>query len=250
MSHLEIQHADSIATVCLSRGKVNALHGEMVAELRAAFRELAQRADVTGAVVTGAGAFFSFGLDVPELYDLTPGAFAEFLRDFTTLYTEMFAFPKPLVAAVNGHTAAGGCMLALACDLRLMADGPGRIGLNEASFGSSLFAGSVEMLRFAVGDRAAVRIARTGALFDVRAAAELGLVDEVVPADRLVSEARARAQAMSHGHLVAFGSIKSLLRNHVLEVMLAAESASIDEFVKIWYSEPTRKELQRIQIRR
>jgi enoyl-CoA hydratase/carnithine racemase len=250
MSYLEIEHVDGVATVRMSRGKVHALHGEMVAELRSAFRDLAQRDDTSGAVLTGTGAFFSFGLDVPGLYDLTPAAFADFLRDFTALYTELFGFPKPLVAAVNGHAAAGGCMLALAADLRLMADGTGKIGLNEASFGSSLFAGSVEMLRFAVGDRAAVRVARTGALFDVRAAAELGLVDEIVPGGQLVAEARSRALAMSHGHLAAFRSIKSLLRDRVIETMRAAEPASIDEFVEIWYSDSTRKELQRIQIRR
>jgi enoyl-CoA hydratase/carnithine racemase len=249
MSYLDIQHAGGVATVRMARGKVNALDGEMVAELQTAFGELAGRADVVGAVLTGTGAFFSFGLDVPLLYHLSPEAFAEFLRGFTGLYTELFGFPKPLVAAINGHAAAGGCMLALSCDVRLMADGPGRIGLNEASFGSSLFAGSVEMLRFTVGDAAAVRIARGGALHEARAAAQLGLVDEVVAGDRLVDEARSRALALSHGHLEAFRSIKSLLRDRVIAAMRATESASIDEFVAIWYSEATRKQLQRIQIR-
>ena len=250
MSSLDIQRADGIATVCMSRGKVNALDGELVVELRSAFRELAQQGDTAGVVLTGTGAFFSFGLDVPGLYDLAPEAFAEFLREFTALYTEMFEFPRPLVVAVNGHAAAGGCMLALAGDLRLMAEGPGRIGLNEASFGSSLFAGSIEMLRFAVGDPAAVRIARSGTLFDVREAVELGLIDGLVPAERLVSEARSRALALGHGHPEAFRSIKLLLRTRVIEAMRATEARSIDEFVKIWYSEPVRKELQRIQIRR
>lgn len=250
MSHLEVLHDEGIATVSMSRGKVNALDGEMVTQLRATFRELAGRDDIAGAVLTGSGAFFSFGLDVPSLYDLAPADFAAFLRDFTALYTEMFAFPAPLVAAINGHAAAGGCMLALACDQRLMVEGPARIGLNEASFGSSLFAGSIEMLRFAVGDPAAVRVATTAALFDARAAADLGLVDDLVSGEQLLSEARSRARALSHGHRAAFRSIKSLLRGRVLEAMRAAESASIDEFVEIWYSPSTRKELQRIQIRR
>jgi enoyl-CoA hydratase/carnithine racemase len=250
MSYLKTQHGDGIATVTISRGKVNALDGELVAELRSTFSELGEREDTVGVVLTGAGAFFSFGLDVPGLYDLPPDGFAAFLRGFTALYTEMFSFGKPLVAALNGHAVAGGCMLALACDLRLMADGAGRIGLNEASFGSSLFAGSVEMLRFAVGDPAAVRIARGGALYDVRAAAAVGLIDEVMPAEQLVGEARSRALALAQGHPAAFRSIKSLLRGRVLATMRATESASIDEFVEIWYSESTRRELQKIQIRR
>jgi enoyl-CoA hydratase len=131
-----------------------------------------------------------------------------------------------------------------------MADGPGRIGLNEASFGSSLFAGSVEMLRFAVGDAAASQVALTAALYEARAAAELGLVDELVAGDQLLAAARSRALALGHGHLAAFGSIKSLLRGRVVDTMRATEAASIEEFVAIWYSPTTRKALQRIQIRR
>jgi Delta3-Delta2-enoyl-CoA isomerase len=250
MSNFELQHEDGIATICMSRGKVNAIDGEMVAGLRSTFRELTERDDTAGAVLTGRGAFFSFGLDVPALYDLSPEAFAAFLRDFTALYTELFAFPKPLVAAINGHAAAGACMLALAADVRLMAEGPGRIGLNEATFGSSLFAGSVEMLRFAVGDPAASQVALTGALYEARAAAELGLVDALVSADQLLVAAQSRALALGHGHPAAFRSIKSLLRGRVLDTMRATEAASIDEFVSIWYSPATRKELQRIQIRR
>jgi 3,2-trans-enoyl-CoA isomerase len=250
MSNLELQHADGIATVCMSRGRVNALDGDMVAALRSTFRELAEREDTAGAVLTGRGAFFSFGLDVPALYDLTPDAFAAFLHDFTALYTELFAFPKPLVAAINGHAAAGACMLALAADARLMAEGPGRIGLNEATFGSSLFAGIVEMLRFTVGYPAASQVALTGALYEARAAAELGLVDALVAGDQLIAAARSRALALGHGHLAAFRSIKALLRGRVLDTMRATEAASIDEFVSIWYSPTTRKELQGIQIRR
>jgi Delta3-Delta2-enoyl-CoA isomerase len=250
MNNLELQHADGIATVCMSRGKVNALDGEMVAALRSVFCELGERDEIAGVVLTGRGAFFSFGLDVPVLYDLTPEAFAAFLRDFTALYTELFAFPKPLVAAINGHAAAGACMLALACDARVMAEGSGRIGLNEATFGSSLFAGSVEMLRFAVGDPGAAQVALTGKLYEARAAAEVGLVDALVSGDELATAARSRALGLGHGHLAAFRSIKALLRGRVLELMRATEAASIDEFVSIWYSPSTRAALRQIQIRR
>src|SRR5262249_38956385 len=193
MSNIRVEHRDGIATVHLSRGKVNALIPEMVDELRVAFRELAARQDVAGVVLTGDGAFFSFGFDVPALYDLTPAAFLAFLRSFAALYTELFELPKPLVAALNGHAAAGGCMLALTAGGRGMAEGRGRMGLNEVAFGSSLFAGSVEMLRFVAGDAAASRAALGGALLEGGEALRLGLVDELVAGDRLLEVARARA---------------------------------------------------------
>src|SRR5262249_41649897 len=154
-SSVTIEHGDGVATILLSNGKVNALDADTIAELRSTFRNLANKSDTAAVVLTASGPFFSFGFDVPSLYPLSPEAFTDFPRGFTALSLELFACPKPLVAALNGHVVAGGCMLALAADLRLMADGAGRVGLNEAAFGSSLFAGSVEMLRFAVGSAAA-----------------------------------------------------------------------------------------------
>src|SRR5215813_10243951 len=155
MGNVRVERQGGIATVALSRGKVNAVNEDMVEELRFVFGDLADRRDVDGVVLTGDGSFFSFGFDVPALYGLTPEAFLAFLKRFAALYTELFELPKPLVCAVNGHAAAGGCMLALTADARVMAEGRGRIGLNEVAFGSSLFAGSVEMLRFVAGDAAA-----------------------------------------------------------------------------------------------
>ena len=122
-----------------------------------------------------------------------------------------------------------------------------RIGLNEIGFGSSLFAGSMELLRFCVGDRRAQEAVYGGALYTAEQALGLGLIDAAVPEDALVHEARGRLEQLAGRSPDAFRSIKRLLRRPVLEEMQRGEDASIQEFVDIWYSEATRAELEKIK---
>jgi len=249
VTHLEITRRDGIATLALHRGKVNALNAEMVAELHGAFSALEGEAATRALILTGHGKFFSFGLDVPELYPLSPEAFARFLGEFTDLYTRIYGFPKPVLAVVNGHAIAGGCMLALACDRRLMVAEGARIGLNEITFGSSVFAGSVEMLRALVGQARAERVLYSGAMHTTGEARDLGLVDRIVPAADLLPQALAEARELTARSAAAYGHLKRMLRGPVLAEMRRREADSIREFVAIWYSEATREQLQHVQIR-
>jgi enoyl-CoA hydratase len=246
---MEITRRDGIATLTLHRGKVNALNAELVAELHTAFSALETETPTHAVILTGHGKFFSFGLDVPELFPLPPEAFARFLGDFTGLYTRIYGFPKPVLAAVNGHAIAGGCMLALACDRRLMVAEGARIGLNEITFGSSVFAGSVEMLRALVGPPRAEQVLFSGAMYPAADALALGLVDRVLPAADLLPAVLEEAHALAECSSAAYGHVKRMLRGPVLEAMRLREAESIREFVGVWYSEPTRDLLSRIEIR-
>jgi enoyl-CoA hydratase/carnithine racemase len=145
MSYVRVSERDGIATVTLARWKVNAFNEPMVDEIRARFETLESEQDVRAVILTGRGKFFSFGFDVPDLLSYSKDDFISYLTKFTDLYTYLFMFPKPVVAALNGHTIAGGCMLATACDCRLMVSENAKIALNEITFGASVVAGSVEM---------------------------------------------------------------------------------------------------------
>ncbi|HEY1418466.1 MAG TPA: enoyl-CoA hydratase/isomerase family protein [Myxococcaceae bacterium] len=249
MSFVDLEVREGLATVRLERGKVNALNEQVVDELSRCFRELGADPAVRGILLTGTGKFFSFGFDIPEFLGVSKEEFARYLRMFTTLYRELFVHPRPVVAALNGHTVAGGCMLATACDARVMAKENGKIGLNEIGFGSSLFAGSLEILRFWVGGRRAQEVAYGGALYTAEQALALGLIDAAVPGDALLKEARGRLEQLARRSPDAFRSIKRLLRQPVAEEMQRREEASIQEFVDVWYSDETRAELAKIQIR-
>jgi enoyl-CoA hydratase/carnithine racemase len=240
---------EGIAEVRIEREKVNALDDSLVNELSACFAALAEDPDVRGSILTGTGNFFSFGFDIPKFLSYPKEEFTRYLNLFTGLYWELFSHPKPIIAALNGHAVAGGCMLATACDIRIMVDGKAKIGLNEITFGSSIFAGSVAMLAFWVGERRAQEILYAGKLYSALEAHELGLVDAVVPDDQLLQTARQIAQRHAGKAPAAFRSIKTLLRKPVLEAMIAREGQSIEEFAEIWYSQETWKNLQGIQIR-
>jgi enoyl-CoA hydratase/carnithine racemase len=249
MSSWNLEIEERIATLALSRGKVNALDEETVHELAQQLRRLAGEAQIRGVVLTGQKSFFSFGFDIPEFLSYSRQRFTFFLEQFTDLYTELFLFPKPVVAALNGHTVAGGCMLALACDKRLMVRERAKISLNEITFGASVFAGSTEMLMSLVGRAKAERILFSGAMFHAENAYELGMIDQVLEAQELLPSARAACRELAAPDPAAFRSIKRLIRNPIADRMRRREGDSIREFVEIWYSEATRLQLQEIRIR-
>src|ERR1051325_3329161 len=227
MNFIELQHSDGIATLTLTRGKVNALNGPAVAQLREALGSLERDPDTRAVIVTGAGQFFSFGFDIPEFLTFSREQFSEYLTAFTDLYAYAFLYPKPLVAALNGHTIAGGCMLALACDYRIMVSGKAKISLNEISFGSSVFAGSTEMLRFWVGGAKATAILVSGELYAADEALGLGLVNEVAGGNDLMTRAHQVASGLAMKYQPAYASIKALLRGEITQAMRRLEGDSI-----------------------
>lgn len=245
---LNVTMEEGIARVELARGKVNAINEAVVDEMDACFRGLAADPAVKAVILTGRGKFFTFGFDIPEFLNYSKGDFIRYLTKFTGLYTALFVFPKPLVAALNGHTIAGGCMISLACDWRVMVSGKSRIALNEIDFGASLFAGSVEMMRFRAGSANAETAILSGRMYAPEEALELGIVSEVVSDADLEKCARTKALEMASKDPAAFRSIKLLSRKDTAEVMKRKERDSILEFIDIWYSESTWSRLQEKKI--
>jgi enoyl-CoA hydratase/carnithine racemase len=250
MDNVIIENHKRITVIRLNKGKVHPLNEEMVDTIRTAFESVEHDDDVSALIFTGTGSFFSFGLDVPELYHYDKKDFARFIKKFTDLYTYLFTYPKPIVAAINGHAIAGGCMLATACDYRIMVSGKARISLNEVTFGSSVFAGSVEMLKYIVGGRHAEEVLFPGKMFSAEEAHRMGLIDRISTDTDIMSHAMTMAEEFAARDGVAFTSIKGLLRNPVAERMKRLEPASLEEFNNIWYSPSTREKLKAIQIRK
>jgi len=248
MSFVSVVKAEGMATVRLSRGKVNALNEAVVEELRQCFEALEADSEVRAVALTGAGKFFSFGFDIPEFLSYSKQEFTRFLQSFSGLCTYLFAFPKPVVAGVNGHAVAGGCMVATACDYRLMAEGKAKIGLNEITFGASVFDWSVEMLRCCTGQRNAERILTSGALYSAGEARGLGLVDECCAEEAFPGTLERVGRELAQKDSQAFREIKRLLRGPMAAGMREREAGSIREFVELWYTAETWEKLQGIKI--
>ena len=248
MNFIKVAKDSGIATVTLSRGKVNAINEAVVDELGAVFNGLAADADTKAVILTGNGKFFSFGFDIPELLNHSRNDFARFLKKFCAMYTQIFLFPRPVIGAINGHATAGGCILALACDCRMMVAGKARIALNELNIGVSIFAGCVGMLKSAVGERNAERVLLTGAMYTAEEGQRIGLGDSVASEETLMAEAEKTAEGFSQKNPDAFKTLKNLLRRPAAERFIGGEDDSIRDFIEIWYSEPTRKVLRKVAI--
>ncbi len=248
MSFLVKSVSSNIATLTLNRGKVNPVNEQMAEELSDCLREYSRDPDVRALIITGNTIFFSFGLDIPEFLGYSKVDFTRFVRKFADLYTDLFMFPKPVIGALSGHTIAGGFMLATCCDYRIMVSGKSRISLNEITFGSSLFPGSAEMLKYCVGQRTAEIIAITGAMYSAEEARGMRLIDEVCDPNDLMGQSRKAATGLAALYGPAFESIKKLLRTDTAELMKVKDERYREEMIDIWYSTETWERLKQIKI--
>jgi enoyl-CoA hydratase len=222
-----------VAVIRLAAGKGNALTPEVLADLDRRVRDF-EAGPARAAVIVGEGRFFSAGFALPALIELDRDGMRRFLVLFGDVMARVFACAKPVVAAVNGHAIAGGCVLALQCDYRVMADGDGKIGLSETQLGLGLVPGIVEPLRLAVPPSSLVPIAYAGRLFLSHEALELGLVDEVT-AD---AEERATARAADLAKLPPLGlaQVKRVIRRPVLDAIRATTANETEAWLDTWFS--------------
>ena len=194
---LNVDVSDRIATVTINRpDKLNALNDAVMGELGTAAHEITTRADIGGAIVTGAGPkAFVAGADIGELS--TQGPFdgkARALRGQAVL-RRLETCGKPVIAAVNGFALGGGCELALACHIRLAADNA-KFGQPEVKLGIAPGYGGTQRLPRIVGKGVALELLLTGRMIDAAEALRIGLVNKVVPAAELLNEARQMMRTM------------------------------------------------------
>ena len=238
---MRIERRGNVALVTLQSGKVNAVSASFLQDFGAV---LDQASDARAVVLTGAGNAFSAGLDLPSLVDLDRSTMRGFIDRFDALMLRIFELPVPVIAAVNGHAIAGGCVLALQCDLRLAADKDARIGLNETQLGIGLPAVVLETLRWQVPASSLAPIALEGRLFQPREALQLGLVHEVVPEAELLSRALARADALAALPPGGLRQVKASLRRPAAEAVRAHDSAEAERWLDGWFSAETQARLR------
>jgi enoyl-CoA hydratase len=216
---------DGILTLRLAHGKASALDVEL---LEALSSELAAAGDARAVILTGTGSIFSAGVD---LFRVLNGG-AEYVDRFYPLLSrivrELFALPIPVVAAVNGHAIAGGGVMTLAADYRLMADGNGRIGVPEVVVGVPFPGSALETVRFAVPRHRVQSLVYTGRTLSPSDALAEGLLDEVVPADGLLARAREVAAQLASLSPEAFRATKLALRADALARMDASQQYDRD----------------------
>ena len=250
MSMLSVDSQDTVAIVRLSRGVTNALNLELVNELDALLEKM-EHDPGTSALVLGSKSekFMSIGFDIPHLFDLPRRDFETFFGEFNRVCLKLYTLPKPTVVAITGHAVAGGCILALCCDYRFIAEGKKLMGLNEIKLGVPVPYLADCVLQSIVGTRYARDMMDTGEFYTPADSLRMGLVDQVLPAGDVMARAIEKARLLGAWPREAFALIK---RNRVEEVeqrFLARREEKERLFVDCWYSDEARRRLREASVK-
>lgn len=210
MEFVSLEVTDKVATLRLDRPKMNAISLGVQADLRAAAAEVTERDDVRAVVVWGGEKVFAAGNDVKEMADLSYSDMVRLSASVSSATTAIARIPKPVVAAINGYALGGGCELALAADVRFAAE-DARLGQPEVLLGIIPGAGGTQRLTRLVGPSRAKDIIFTGRFVTAEEALAIGLVDRVLPADRVYEEALVWARQFSAGAALALRAAKECI---------------------------------------
>jgi len=232
---------DTVAIIRLKHGVTNAINETLVSELDSLLAQTAYDRHIHSLVLTSSNnKFFSIGFDIPALYNLPKHDFKVFYQAFNRLCLALHSWPKPTLAALPGHAIAGGCILALCCDYRLIANGRKLMGLNEIRLGVPVPYPADRILREIVGGRQASVIMESGAFYSPEEALVLGLVDQIEPIEALETVAIEKIREIGTLSSPAFALIKQNrvepVTNHLIQVLDVKE----EKFVERWYSPEAR----------
>lgn len=240
---LEVKLVGAVAVVDMAHGKVNALDVEFLAELSRTLREI--ETGSAGAVVLASSRHaYSAGVDLFRVLDGGPAYAEQLIVGLHDTFRAWFATPLPVVAAVGGPAIAGGCVLAAAADVRIMADESARIGVSELAVGVPIPAAAIEIIDFACG-RDATRVVLSGRIYPPPDAVAVGLVHEVVAAEELMPSALAAAAELAELPREAVALAKAHMRSTALARIDERAARCDRDVARIWGQPDTHQRIRR-----
>lgn len=244
MSLIRRERRGKLLVLALDKPRGNAIDAPLIEELIFAAREAEADAGVAGVLLASAHPkLFSPGLDLTTLIEYDRGAMRAFMLRFAEAVWALYGLGKPLVAAVNGAAVAGGCILALTADWRVLKRGA-PIGLNEVKIGVPLPWSVALLLKSTTGPEALARVALLGRNFESEEAIRAGLADELAEDDGLQVLALERLQELADKDAYAFARTKHYLRRDALAAMRAEENALLDEWLAGWFAPATQARIR------
>ncbi len=219
---IERKH-DHIAVVTMNTNKVNAQNPAFFEDLHAAFDRLEVEFNDCAVVLTGTGSAFSAGLDFDHHFPLFARQSLEeidaWFESYRTTNLRLFTYPRPTVAAINGHAYAGGLITAFGCDHRIASEGALQFSLNEVPIGIPMPAIYCEIIKHAIGPRAASELTLFGQVYDIAAALKMGVIDKTAAPGRLLEDAVAWAALVSPDSYSAYAFTKRALQATTMAAM-------------------------------
>lgn len=231
---LELIRHDAIHELRLAHPPVNALNPELLRALHAAIKA-APDDGARGLILSGRPGMFSAGLDVPNLLQLDRTALAECWRDFFGICAALATSPIPTVAALTGHSPAGGAVMAVFCDYRIMARGEFKIGLNEVQVGLAVPDVIQQGLRRLVGPHRAERLMVAGAMLESEGAHDIGLVDELADVDDVVARALLWLTQLLQYPAKAQAETRRMARADLAALFADPTKLPIESFLDGWF---------------
>ncbi|MDF2476681.1 MAG: enoyl-CoA hydratase [Sphingobacterium sp.] len=246
MEHIKTTIEDHILGIFLDRGKSNAIDTVLLKELIETLESNQENEAVQGAILIGKENFFSAGLDLITLFDYNVDQIREFWNLFLEATSLLASFPKPIAAAISGHSPAGGCVFALCCDYRIMAEGNFVIGLNEIPVGLIVPESIFQLYAFWIGRRNAYQNLLEGKLLTPNEAKAQGLVDDVVPANMLFNTATKKIKQISQLNQKTWRTSKLNFRKEIILKLRENREETIQGILEQWWLPSTRSILKSI----
>lgn len=243
---MKLELHNQVAVMRWNAGKANAVNDDLlrgIDRLIPEFMESGARA----VVLIGYERFFSAGLDLVQLVEFDRDRMRAMMTSFHETCAQLFRCPRPVVAAINGHAIAGGCVLAMQADYRILAAGGSRIGLNETQLGVGLPLVVVETLRGQLPPSSWLPVALEGRIFEPEEALQVGLVHEVVGPEMVEELAITKARELARIPSAAYAQVKAGLRREALE-RLADERAFHEDqeaWLDTWFDPGTQSLLRK-----
>jgi len=239
---IEIREYGDVSVLEMRHGKANALDVELLDSVGAHLAQLGHEG--RGVVLTGYDDFFSAGVDLRRVAANERAYTVSLIEALDRCLLELIRFPRPLVAAMNGHAIAGGFVLACACDYRLLGSQKAKLGLTELAVGVPFPPLALEIVRLAVGSVTARRLVLGAKLIESVQAVELEIVDEVVAREDLIERAVEVTSGWARLPEATLALTKSQFRSE-LEMRLASQPADMKAQVQeCWSSGPTRTAIE------
>lgn len=244
MNTIKITKKESYAILQLNRGKVNAINHEMVKEIREAFQDFSTNDSVKGVILTGIPNFFSAGLDVIELFSYDKEQIKSFFADFGGMFLDLITFEKPLITAITGYSPAGGCVMAIACDYRIMAAGEKfTIGLNEVAVNIQISHNLINAYSYWIGKGKAHEYILSGKLLKVEEAKEVGLINKVVALDDVLETAEKQMQLYLSANEEIFINTKRKLKKDLLDSLEMNPEKDLQQAIQLWWKPEIRAKM-------
>ena len=245
---LEVIDHGPIRELQIAHPPVNALRPKVLAALREALE--AALAEGAGAVViSGAPGFFSAGLDVPFMLEGGDAAAIATFEELFALRSALVMSAVPVAAAITGHSPAGGAVLAICCDYRVIAEGEYKIGLNEVQVGLPVSHVLLANLSRLVGPRHAERMCVEGRLLSPQEAYDIGLVDSLVPTEQVVPTALEWCERLLAAPSRAMLRTRAVARADLVDLYTDPQRPGPEEFIEAWSSEETQTTMRALVAR-